>query len=201
MIGRGLPLWRRVVVLAVIGAAGGTILDELHVQNGVAAYHDVPLVPGLHVACWVPAQFAVAGNVIGLAHPALDRLLGRTSPPLSTGKVAAGIAAFCGVWFLSGWLARAGWSSGPITLATVVAVLGLWAWLDRTAHGLGCSLLTAAAGVTVEWLITLTGRYAYVTTDFMSVPAWLATLYVAGTVAMGNLGRYLAGDGGAPDDL
>ena len=54
------------------------------------------------------------------------------------------------------------------------------------------ALATAAVGVGVEATLASRGVFSYVAPDAGRVASWLPWLYVAASVAVGNLARYLA---------
>lgn len=183
-------LWR-VLFFLVLGAIVGTALDALHVWSGASRYSDVPLMPVLNVAWYVPPEFAIAGVTVGLLRPELDEELNRPRSDLPAWQVAGGMALLAVVWAASGLLGKWGLSNVQITALLLPAGAAGWFVFDRTRQGVIAALLTAAIGVLVESALTWTGTYAYTRPDFLGVPMWLPTLYITACGAVGNFGRFL----------
>ena len=175
---------RPAIFLALLGAALGPILDYAHVATGAIRYTP----PVRFVPWWVPLLYTGAALSIGLSHPAADRLLRRAPAPLTRPRLVAGFAAFCAVWFLSGAL-----PFGSLVVAAILAPasLALWWWLDRTWQGLVQAALTAAGGCAVELTLTRAGLFAHNHPDVLGLAWWLPWIYVAASVGVGNVGRWL----------
>ena len=81
------------------------------------------------------------------------------------------------------------------TLDSVLAVSALLLWYaaDRSWQGLILAALTAAVGSAVEIYLVQQRAYVYLSPkdNFYGVASWLPWLYVAASVAVGNLGRFL----------
>jgi len=174
---------RLVAGLALAGAVLGTLLDAVHVTTATTRYAH-PVVFGL--AWWVPLLFAAAALAIGLPHAGLAARGGAVVPP-SGGRVAAGLALLLALWATSGCVKPA-WAALAILAP---ASLAMWWVFDATALGLGLALVTAACGVAVETTLARAGVFAYVAPDAGRVASWLPWLYVAASVAVGNLARWL----------
>lgn len=188
----GLPLYKRLLLSALLGLTMGTLFDALHVWNDVASYRNTPRLPLLDVAWYVPFEFALAGLIVGTLRPELDEELDRQPAPLSRAAVAWGIAMFSLAWWGSGALAKQG--VPPPAIANVLTLLGVgvWAALDGTRQGAIAAGITAVLGVLVEAAIVAHGTYSYTSPDVLGVvPQWLPSLYVTACVAIGNLGRYM----------
>jgi hypothetical protein len=185
------PLLRRIVILGLLGASFGTLLDYGHVWTGTTVYAR-PSAFG--VAWWVPLLYIGAALGIGLSHPLVDRLLGRRArPPLTPLRLAAGFVGLCAVWFGSGALPL---STGGVSAILGPVVLALWFFLDRTGQGLALALATALSGFAVEVTLSRAGLFHHTHQDVLGVPIWLPWIYVAASVGIGNIGRYLAVDEG-----
>src|SRR6185437_190430 len=175
---------RAAIVLALLGAMLGPVLDYAHVATGAIRYP-----PGVRfVPWWVPLLYAGAALAIGLSHPAADRLLGGASPPLTRPRLAAGFVAFCAIWFLSGALP---FGSAAVAALLAPASLALWWWLDRRWQGLVQAAATAAGGCAVELTLSRAGLFAHTHPDVLGLAWWLPWLYVAASVGLGNVGRWL----------
>jgi hypothetical protein len=186
-------LLRRVVILALLGASFGTLLDYGHVWTGTTVYTR-PSAFG--VAWWVPLLYTGAALGIGLSHPLADRLRSRRSlAPLTPVRLAAGFVGLCAVWFGSGALPL---STTAVSSILAPVALALWFFLDRTGPGLALSFVTALFGFAVEVTLSRAGLFHHTHQDILGVPIWLPWIYVAASVAIGNIGRYLAGAGARP---
>jgi hypothetical protein len=193
---------RDLLVLFMVGAVFGSLGDLTHVLTGTTTYP--PLVYGIYffglLPYWVPLLFGTAGIAIGASHPWADRWLGGgTRPGTRTwGLVAAGSSAFLGLDALSGWLPRD--SLGIASVVLAAGALGLWIWLDRTWQGLVLAAATALVGTAFEVMLIRRGIFAYrpQLSGLAGAAPWLPWLYVAASVAVGNLGRKLqqTGEGG-----
>lgn len=178
----------RIAALILAGAGLGTLFDWTHVATRTTAY-TTPAYLGL--AWWVPLLYAAAGLGIGLSHPRLDRVLGRPiiNEPIRPLALIAGVVALGAIWSGSGLLPLPHWQRSFILAP---AALLVWWAIDRTRAGLVLAALTAAVGCAVEILLARLALFHYVAPDILGVASWLPWIYVAASVAVGNLGRALA---------
>ncbi|MBK8255395.1 MAG: hypothetical protein IPK82_22390 [Polyangiaceae bacterium] len=188
----GLPLTIRAPFFALLGATMGTLLDSLHVLNGVAGYKNTTLIPIIKVAWWVPLEFATAGMVVGLLRPEFDEEFNRKRSDLPGWVVLAGMVSLVVVWGGSGLLSKAGLSNWAIAGILTPTAVVIWSLFDRTYPGAIAAVITAVIGVVVESGLVYSETYFYTKPDiFSAVPVWLPSLYLTACVAVGNLGRYL----------
>jgi hypothetical protein len=182
------PALRNAVILALLGASLGPALDYAHVVTGAIRYPP----PVRWLPWWVPLLYTGAALVIGLSHPAMDPLLRRgPPPPLSRRRVALGFAGFCAVWLASGALPL---PSPAVAAILAPASLALWWWLDRSGPGLLQAAATAAGGCAVEIVLSRAGLFSHTHPDVLGVALWLPWIYVAASVGVGNVGRWLCRD-------
>ena len=174
----------QIVVLFAVGAVLGTALDWVHVATATTRYTH-PVFLGL--AWWVPLLFGSAATAIGMSHTLIDLLLERTVRP-ETRHVAIGLALLLVLWATSGLV------KPPRTALWVLAPASIAVWwaFDASVVGLVLALATASSGVAVEATLVSAGAFSYVAPDAGRVASWLPWLYVAASVAVGNLGRWLA---------
>ena len=195
----------RVLILFVLGATLGPLGDWFHVISETTAYPS-----GVYAfyfgkqPYWVPLLFGAAGLAIGLSHPQMDRWLGAPFGRRGSRGIAGvifGIAAFLGIYAMSAFAPLETGSSLDITIAA--AAMLLWWAADRTWQGLLLAALTAAVGCAVEIYLVQQRAYVYLSPkdNFYGVASWLPWLYVAASVAVGNLGRFLQNPGSAPEPL
>ncbi|MFT3765402.1 MAG: hypothetical protein QM820_07805 [Minicystis sp.] len=179
------PPMRAVIILALLGASLGPVLDYAHVVTGAIRYPP----PVRFVPWWVPLLYLGASLAIGLSHPAADGMLGRPAPPLLTrGRLAAGFLGFCAIWFASGALH---FSSAIVAAILAPASLALWWWLDGTGQGLVQGATTALGGCAVEIGLSRVGLFSHTHQDVLGIAWWLPWIYVAASVGLGNIGRWL----------
>jgi hypothetical protein len=178
---------RRAIVLGLLGASLGTLFDYAHVCTGAIAY---PGPPRFGVPGWVPLLYTSAALAIGLLHPLGDRLLRRQARFAHTpARLAVGFLGLCAVWFLSGALPL---PTPAVSAILAAASLGLWWGLDRTWQGLAAAAVTAASGCAVEVVLSRAGLFRHMHPDVLGVALWLPWIYVAASVGLGNVGRWLA---------
>jgi hypothetical protein len=179
---------RAALILALLGATLGPALDYAHVVTGAIRYPP----PVTFLPWWVPLLYASAAIAVGLSHPALDaRIRPKPLPARTRGQLAAGFAGFCAVWVASGALPL---GSAAVAAILAPASLALWWWLDRTWQGLVQAAGTAAGGVAVEVVLSRAGLFSHTHPDVLGVALWLPFIYVAASVGVGNVGRWLAAE-------
>ena len=182
-----IALARRVGVLALLGATFGTLFDYAHVVTGAIRY---PGPPPFGVPWWVPLLYAGAALGIGLSTPIADALLGRQARFAETpARLGAGFVGLCAVWFASGALPL---GSGAVAVILAAASVGIWWGLDRTWQGLVEAAGTALAGCAVEVTLSRAGLFEHRHQDVLGLAWWLPWIYVAASVGLGNVGRWLA---------
>ncbi len=175
---------RAAALLALLGAALGPVLDYIHVVTGAIRYPP----PVRFVPWWVPLLYAGAALAIGLTHPLADRRLGRIPVLSGPPRRAAGFAGFCAVWVASGAIPL---GSAAVAAILAPASLALWWWLDATWQGLVQAAATAAGGCAVERVLSQAGLFAHTHPDVLGLAWWLPWIYVAASIGVGNVGRWL----------
>jgi hypothetical protein len=180
---------RRALVLALLGATFGTLFDWAHVRTGAIGY---PRPDMFGIAWWVPLLYTCASLAIGLSHPIADRLLGRRPRfPHTRARLAVGFFGLCAIWFASGALP---FSTMVVSAFLAPAALALWWTLDRTWQGLLAAVATAIVGFAVEVVLSRAGFFHHTHPDVLGIAVWLPWIYVAASVGLGNVGRWLAGE-------
>lgn len=176
--------------------------------------------PSTPSACrWVPPLFGLAGIIIGVSVPLLDRFIFKDQgTPTSGAAVAAGpsslqaaswpavllcISLFVSQYGLSGFLERqltaslADQSLLGLPASDVALSAILWAYaaahltaFDRSKSVLLMAALTAVCGPLIECaLINGPGLYTYTHPTMAGIPLWIAPVYFAGGPAVGGLGK------------
>ena len=204
--GPGLPFWTRLVFFLFLGLVMGTGLDAFHVFTGTARYCNIPLIPGLNVAIYVPFEFMAAGAVVGTVRPVLDSRFGGPRSRLSLWAAVGGLLFLGAAWAGSGAISCICWAGGNVPdppvctrdpnmfflLVLLSAGGAFWYWLDRTTEGIVVAFFTGGMGVGIElFLIHVTKTYRYTYGDLFGVPSWLPALYFIAAGAIGNFGRFL----------
>lgn len=184
-------------ILLLCGAVLGPLADYLHLATATTRYPLRSFPAGVSLfgmPLWVPLLFGVATLVIGLSHPFADRLLGgKKSRPGARSWLGAtsGLAIFLGLYAASAFLPleTGGWRD----VALGLGALSIWAIWEGTWQGLLLGTLTALGGTGVEILLVHFGVFDYTpqNANFFGVASWLPALYLAASVAIGNLGRRL----------
>jgi hypothetical protein len=189
----GPSLARRAAILAAMGAVLGSLLDRAHLATGAIAY-DTPVTP-LGVPLWTTLVYTGAALAIGLSHPWTDRVLRRPQRVLLRApQLLGGFAALCVLWVASGLLPGSNAAIALVLAAGTGAVL--WT-LDRTWQGVVLAVETALGGWITEAILVRLGMFHHAQPDVMGLPVWLPFLYATASVAVGNIGRWLAGYTGA----
>jgi hypothetical protein len=177
---------RRVIVLALLGASFGTLFDIAHVQTGAIGY---PHPSYLGIAWWVPLLYTGASLAIGLSHPQMDALLGKPRVSLDRGRLLVGFVGLCAIWFASGAIHL---DTLAVSAILAPASLALWFFLDRTWQGLAIAFGTAIMGCAIEVVLSGAGFFHHEHPDLLGIAMWLPWIYVAASVGLGNVGRWLA---------
>lgn len=156
-----------------MGAAIGTLADQLHVRSGVLSYrHPCRALPGQ--AAWVPLLFGASGLVLTAGHAGLLRLTGERAPRATPAQLAQSALGF-----LAAYVSTVAFQRRPRRLALALASLWLARVLAAPATGkLVAGPLFATAGPLFESWLSSTGAFRYRRPDRMGVPLWLPALYL-----------------------
>ncbi|MBS2025353.1 MAG: hypothetical protein JST92_23375, partial [Deltaproteobacteria bacterium] len=156
------------LLLFILGASLGTVLDHMHVAGGATSYAH----PFLWDQAWfVPPLFGFAAAGFGDLHQRLRRLLLSTAPTRERVWID-------GVLFVGAYAVSAFVKMDHAVMALVF--VGAWAvrwWLTghnqlSLVHGLAC----AALGVGTETQLVRLGLFTHHQADLAGVPYWLAGL-------------------------
>ncbi len=163
---------RRVVLLFIVGAMVGTLGDRIHTFTGVLRYPN-PVI--FDEAWWVPLLMGGAGAFLPAAHALVDKRLGGAPQTATMPDVMMAFLWFAGVYTASGVF-----KAYPVALAIVFTVtfvvralalrLSSTHWTIALCMGLG--------GILFESGLSSTGAFAYLEPSVISVPLWLAGLYL-----------------------
>lgn len=171
------------MILALLGATVGTVLDGFHTWSGTTSY---PSPVFLKAAWWVPLLFGVAFASLGSLFSILRARDRRPAP--SPRAALLGFVAFAALYFASGFL--------PAPNAVKLAVLlggGAAAWwlVDRSPAAILTGIAAAIAGPLTEITLVHIGAFSHLQPDFAGIPMWLPALYFASGPAGGPFARFV----------
>ena len=197
--------------LALAGAGLGPVCDNLHSGFGVLRYAKYEVAVGaapawwgdghlFQTAGWVPPLFAAAALIIG----GIDVVVDGDGDAPASGRVAAAVAAFVGLYALSAFCAGTplglGLGAGACSVVLWPLAIALWATLDGTPGGAIAGAATAVGGPAIE--IALLGGggvfpeplghlYAYARPDVLGIASWILPVYFAGGPAVALVSRWI----------
>ena len=182
----------QLLIIFVLGGILGTAGDYSHVASLTDGYANpwYPLPTGQPL--WVPFLFATATLSITLSQLLSEPILGTKNKKIpSLGSAFAGASVFLGLYVASGFLPLPTGGAKDLLLWTCCFLF--WALADRTWQGVVFAVGTAIVGTLVEIGLTRSGAFYYTegSNNFFGVPSWLPALYVAASVAIGNLTQVL----------
>ncbi len=177
----------RSLVLFLIGAVFGTLLDRLHVVFNVLGYPNQAL---WGQAPWVPVLFGAATLSLVHGHAFSSRMLGapRDPAPMSSALVAIGLFAIA--YATTAVLDFTPWA----TLALVgTSWIAFTAATRRFSRGFVLySVSTALIGTFIETVLTQAGFFFYLRPTLLSVTVWLPALYLWAATVGATLDRATA---------
>ncbi|HKA91445.1 MAG TPA: hypothetical protein VKE22_27470 [Haliangiales bacterium] len=174
---------RGFVVLALLGATLGVLLDGIHSHFGATSYaHPV----FFRAAWWVPPLFAGA-FASGLLRPLLERALGKVAAPPAAGDVLLALGIFVAAYWLT--VAPLAW---PIVAAALLSMFAFSWWrYDRSPVVLGMAVAVAFIGPAIESLLVSRGLFVHHQAIAFGVPGWLPFLYLNSAVPLCGLAKRL----------
>jgi len=192
-----MSIGKRLLILFFLGFFLGPIGDYTHVISETTGYPQNKFVYYfLSLPFWVPFLFGTGTLLIGFSFPYIDRVLGSAHKDRvgtrSAALVAIGLVFFLGTYMMSGFLPFK--TGGLLDVALAVLAILIWLALDGTWQGFLLAVVTAILGTFTEIQLVKAGAFFYRerAANFHGVPTWLPWLYFSASVAVGNLGRYLA---------
>ena len=175
---------RFVLTLFLMGITLGPLFDGFHTYSGTTAYPN-PLF--LKMAWWVPLLFGIAYVVIGVTHFDFYKFFKAKKQFLGWSQVIIGFLSFALIYFASGFLIE-----GPLkTVLLFSSAILIWVLFSGTWQGLTLAIFTGLSGTLIEILFIHYKTFFYLQPDLWGIPYWLPALYLAGSVAGGNLVRKL----------
>lgn len=178
----------RLAILFLIGAAGGLIGDQGHVESGTTEYLSdaVPFV--WESALWFPLLVGLGTVAVGVT-----RLrLGKLTPNPSRSDAIVGVVAVIGLYALTALL-----RGEPLTPATVLCfcvAIAICVQIGGGAPALICGLLAAVVGTVAEVVLVAIDAAAYAEEidTLGGVAPWLPALYLAFGFVAARLAELLA---------
>ncbi|MCX5867195.1 MAG: hypothetical protein NT009_06895 [Proteobacteria bacterium] len=178
------------------GALIGQLVDFAYPLSGSLHYFR-PIwkleSPALEVCWWIPILYGVAGVILVVGYPLLDRRFGQK--PIggfnpSWGFILASILYFVAQFYAGPFLSSTGISHIWTFAFTMLTGLLCWWLFDRTKAGVCMMALTATLGPLLELsMINVLDLYAYTGPDVFGIPLWILGAYICGCPPNGNLGR------------
>ena len=156
--------------VAVVGAAVGTALDQLHVRGGAETYAH-PSFAGQ--AWWVPPEFglAYAAGVYGVT------ILGRPRPDAGSARRLLGETLWlAAVYSLTALIPERTFLL--VSIMVVLAVVRLPTLAALVRRNPAPAALLVAGGPLLEAILSGADLFSYATSDFLGLPAWLPLLYL-----------------------
>ena len=166
---------RELLILFLVGAAGGLIGDAGHVQAGTTTYLDDETPFIWESALWFPI-------LVGLATASVGELRLRLGPPRPGFDIRIATAAIAAVLALYALTAIAyDEPEQPATVLVAGLALLIAFWLDGGTPALICGLAAAVAGPLAEILIVELdlAEYSDAADGLFGVALWLPALYFA----------------------
>lgn len=181
------PRWgRAALVLWVLGATAGPLLDALHTHSGATWYGE----PQLFLSVWwCPPLFAFAALSIGLGRLATERALRVPLADPGTRAVAFSMSAFVVAYGVSAYLPVSEVMKTALLLVGAVVVFG---FLDRSPAAALGAVSAGLGGWVVEHTLVGQRLFFHKDTGLDGVALWIPPLYFLAAFAIGQLARKLA---------
>ena len=176
---------RPALVLLLIGATVGPVLDGLHTFSGMTWY---PNPQWMRSVWWCSPLFAAAALTIGLGRVHSERLFKQPGPALRWGQVLAVMGMFIGCYAASGFLPVS--ETSRAVLLTVCFLVGWYVW-DRTPLGIASALSCGFCGWLAEHTLVHHGFFFHHDTMLDGIALWIPPLYFLAALAVGSLARRL----------
>lgn len=178
---------RAALILAILGATAGPLLDGLHTWSGATWY---PNPQWMKSIWWCPPLFSFAAVSIGMGRLATERFVLKSSPIAPSGTTVANtMLLFIFAYAYSGF-ARVDEVSKAITL--LVAFIAGWYRFDRSRGALLGALGAGFGGWLVEHTLVHEGLFFHRDTMLDGVALWIPPLYFTAALAIGALAKKLA---------
>ena len=166
---------KELLILFLVGAAGGLVGDAGHVQAGTTAYLDDATPFIWESALWFPV-------LVGLATASVGELRLRLGPPRPGFDIRVAVAAIAAVLALYALTAVVyDEPEQPGTVLVFGLALLVAFWLDGGTPALICGLAAAVIGPVAEIVIVELdlAEYSPAADSLLGVAPWLPALYFA----------------------
>lgn len=180
--------WRRIaLLLTILGATVGPLLDGLHTWSGATWY---PAPQWMKSVWWCPPLFAFAAFAIGMGRLATERFVLRT-PLVAPGWRSVGITMFV---FIASYVFSGFSNQREVFIAAALLFVAIVTWLleDRSIGGILGALGAGFGGWLVEHTLGGLGYFFHRHTTLDGVALWIPPLYFTAALAIGALARQLA---------
>jgi len=178
---------KELLLLFVVGAAGGLIGDAGHVQAGTTTYLDDATPFIWESALWFPILVGLATASIG----ELRLWLGPPRPGFDATVAVASIAAVLAIYAVTALVYDE--PEGPATTLIVMLAVLVACWLGGGTPALVCGLAAAIVGPVAEIAIVELdlAEYAPSADSLGGVALWLPALYFAFGYVAARLAEFL----------
>ena len=181
------PRWgRTALILLLIGATVGPILDGLHTFSGATWYAAAQF---LKSVWWCPPLFAGAALSIGLGRLITERLLGVPLKDPGMRTAALSMTTFVVAYAISAHLPASELIKALLLLSLALVV---FVTLDSSRQAALGALSAGLGGWLVEHTLVGQGLFFHRDTMLDGIPLWLPPLYFLAAFAIGHLARRIA---------
>jgi hypothetical protein len=166
---------RELLILFLVGAAGGLVGDAGHVQAGTTTYLDDATPFIWESALWFPVLVGLATASIGEMRLRLGPARPGFDPRIAVGAIASVLALYA----ITALIYEE--PEGPATTLVVMLAVLIACWLAGGRPAIVCGLAAAIAGPVAEIVIVELdlAEYAPSADSLFGVALWLPALYFA----------------------
>jgi hypothetical protein len=166
---------RELLILFLVGAAGGLVGDAGHVQAGTTTYLDDATPFIWESALWFPVLVGLATASIGELRLRLGPARPGFDPRIAVGAIASVLALYAITALVYDE------PEGPATVLVVMLAALIASWLAGGRPAVVCGLAAAIAGPVAEIVIVELdlAEYADSADTLFGVALWLPALYFA----------------------
>lgn len=184
---------RTALVLLLLGATVGPLLDGLHTWSGATWY---PTPQWLKSVWWCPPLFAFAAFAIGMGRLATERFVLRV-PLVAPGWRVVAVTMFV---FIAGYTFSGFSKQSEVLVAATLLLVAVVTWFfeDRSLGAILGALGAGFGGWLVEHTLVGLGYFFHRDTMLDGVALWIPPLYFTAAFAIGALAKQLRSSIGPP---
>lgn len=177
---------RAALVLALLGATLGPLLDALHTWSGATWY---PEAQWFKSVWWCPPLFSFAAVSIGVGRLLTERVLKVPLVAPGVRTLTTTMALFVAAYAFSGFATLSELFKAVLLLSLFVVA---WWRTDFTRQALLGALGAGLGGWLVEHTLVGVGLFFHRDTMLDGVALWIPPLYFLAALAIGHVARQLA---------